>query len=271
MYLREDHDHISSSKISLRPNVVKSVSQMLELMRINIDSLFHHIVAIIHDPLYRIENSGGLRMGWPRIPVCKVGEFITASAELSRKISALINPEKPVANVTTGGLRAEMKVLGVPAKISQGELSGEDFALTAGWGRKQSGGIVMPGKGLAQAREYRRREVQAIATGASQLGLPPSQMYRLLGEATFDIHLNADAYWSNVPAKVWDYKLGGYQVIKKWLSYRERDVLGRPLSREEVQEVSDMTRRIAAILLLSPALDANYEMVKENADAVAQP
>ncbi len=56
--------------------------------------------------------------------------------------------------------------------------------------------------------------------------------------------------------------LGGYQVIKKWLSYREHDILGRPLKLEEVQEVSNMVRRIAAILLLSPALDQNYEAVK---------
>ena len=28
---------------------------------------------------------------------------------------------------------------------------------------------------------------------------------------------------------VWNYKLGGYQVLKKWLSYRESKVLGRNL------------------------------------------
>ena len=36
------------------------------------------------------------------------------------------------------------------------------------------------------------------------------------------------AYWCNVPAAVWRYKLGGYQVLKKWLSYRERNILARP-------------------------------------------
>ena len=50
-----------------------------------------------------------------------------------------------------------------------------------------------------------------------------------LGEITFDIYLNDRAYWRNVPSAVWSYKLGGYQVLKKWLSYRERGVLGRPL------------------------------------------
>ena len=42
--------------------------------------------------------------------------------------------------------------------------------------------------------------------------------------------------------------LGGYQVLKKWLSYRESKVLGRSLLPEEVQHFTDTARRIAAIL-----------------------
>jgi hypothetical protein len=48
---------------------------------------------------------------------------------------------------------------------------------------------------------------------------------------------------------------------KKWLSYRERDLLRRDVMPEEVEEVSAMARRIAAIILLGPALDANYQLV----------
>ena len=69
------------------------------------------------------------------------------------------------------------------------------------------------------------------------------------------------AYWRNVPAHVWDYTIGGYQVIKKWLSYREKALLGRGLTIEEAQEVTHMARRIAALVLLEPALDANYRSV----------
>ena len=63
-------------------------------------------------------------------------------------------------------------------------------------------------------------------------------------------HLNDRAYWRNVPNAVWSYKLGGYQVLKKWLSYREHDVLGRPMTPEEVQHFTDTARRITAILIL---------------------
>ena len=39
-------------------------------------------------------------------------------------------------------------------------------------------------------------------------------------------------------------------MLKKWLSYRERPVLDRPLLPAEVQHSAETARRIAAILLL---------------------
>ena len=54
-----------------------------------------------------------------------------------------------------------------------------------------------------------------------------------------------------VPAAVWNYKLGGYQVLKKWLSYREQAILKRPLKPEEVQHFMHTARRIAGILMLT--------------------
>src|SRR5260370_25906242 len=77
-----------------------------------------------------------------------------------------------------------------------------------------------------------------------------------------DVHLNVVAYWKNIPARVWDYTIGGYQVIKKWLSYREHKLLGRALTTDEAHEVMTIARRIASILLLEPPLDANYQASK---------
>ena len=63
--------------------------------------------------------------------------------------------------------------------------------------------------------------------------------------------VNDRAYWRNIPATVWNYKLGGYQVLKKWLSYRERKVLGRALRPEEVQHFTDTARCIGSILMVT--------------------
>ena len=97
------------------------------------------------------------------------------------------------------------------------------------------------------------------------LGGTEEQVITCLGATTSDVYLNDTAYWRNIPASVWDYTLGGYQVIKKWLSYREHTLLGRALSTDEAREVTHMARRIAAIVLLSPALDANYLAIKQTA------
>jgi hypothetical protein len=91
----------------------------------------------------------------------------------------------------------------------------------------------------------------------------PYSPFALLGETTYDVYLNDVAYWKGIPARVWDYTIGGYQVIKKWLSYRELELLDRPLTPEEAREVMNMARRIAAIVLLEPALDVNYQAVKD--------
>ena len=116
-------------------------------------------------------------------------------------------------------------------------MAGDDFAVTAGWGHHGQGDAVMPGQGRAVERAFTPEE--RVAMGGA---LPA------LGGATLDIHLNGGAFWRNVPAAVWTYKLGGYQVLKKWLSYREAGILGRNLKADEVQHFTDTARRIAAIL-----------------------
>ena len=98
----------------------------------------------------------------------------------------------------------------------------------------------MPGQGRVVERDYSVAERAALGNATSTLG-----------EATFDVYLNERAYWRNVPAAVWNYQLGGYQVLKKWLSYREQRVLGRALTVEEVQTFAETARRIGAILMLA--------------------
>ena len=64
-----------------------------------------------------------------------------------------------------------------------------------------------------------------------------------------------------MPAPVWEFTIGGYQLMKKWLSYRELALLGRALSLDEIKEVSAMARSLAALVLMQPALDDSYRIV----------
>ena len=120
----------------------------------------------------------------------------------------------------------------------------------------------MPGRGRLVERAYTDEELAAFREGLADLGLTFEQLMACLGGTCVDVYLNDLAYWRCVPKRVWTYTIGGYQVMKKWLSYRERPLLGRDLTVDEARYVTEMARRIAAILLLEPALDANYERVK---------
>ena len=239
-------------------------------------------------------------------------QTLAASAARGRQLAQLLDSDTPVPGVTTGALRPEIAAVAVPATTDDRNMTGDDFALTAGWGHYGAGEAVMPGQGRAVERAYTTQEREALQSAANDparsghsgasrnpadpAGLaqspadpagsahppadpggsaqppadpggsaqspapdspaaPPAPALETalatLGETTYDIHLNDRAYWQNVPANVWRYKLGGYQVLKKWLSYREQTVLGRPLEPEEVQHFTDTARRIAAILELT--------------------
>ncbi|MGA2866479.1 MAG: type ISP restriction/modification enzyme [Verrucomicrobiota bacterium] len=207
--------------------------------------IWFHALAVGYAPAYLAENADGIRQDWPRIPLPAAKAALLASAELGRQVAALLDTESPVTGVTTGKLRRELKA--VAELHSTGS---PDFRVAAGWGHAGKVGVTMPGKGRPLTRGYRPDE--ALET----------PLLDLLGTSTHDIYLNDTTYWRNVPEKVWDYTIGGYQVIKKWLSYREHDLLGRPLTTDEVREVTHTTRRLAALVLLQPELDANYQRVK---------
>lgn len=231
----------------------------------NASLIWMHALAIGYTPLYLSENTDGIRQDWPRIPLPMHKDALLASAGLGRTIAALLDTETPVSGVTSGKIRSELRLIGSVARVGGGTLNPDkgELALTAGWGHGGNGSITMPGKGKSQLRDYTSQELDAMMTGTKVLGLSPEQALQHLGDKTYDIYLNNTAYWKNIPSRVWEYTIGGYQVIKKWLSYRELPLLGRPLSIDEVREVTQMAHRIAALLLLEPELNRQYEGMKQ--------
>lgn len=213
--------------------------------------IWMHALAIGYSPAYLAENADGVRQDWPRIPLPDSQATLLASAELGKQVAALLNTENGVEGVTAGKLKPEFKVIAVLSSTA-------NLSLTAGWGHAGQGGVTMPGKGRVETRGYTAAEAAAFGSPAG----PACGPLALPGLTTHDVFLNESACWRNVPSPVWNYTIGGYQVIKKWLSYREHELLGRPLTPDEAREVTHMARRIAALILLQPALDQNYATVK---------
>ena len=244
-WLRDDGLGSGDNGIQRRANLSRGAQRYLDRLGADVEDLFYHVLVTLHDSAYRVANAGALRMEWPRIPVpgwpdgdtASGAESLAASAARGRELSRLLDPDTPVPGVTHGELRQETAIIAIPTTTDGGNMTGDDFALTAGWGHYGTGEAVMPGQGRIVERDYTPEERVALGDAIPTLGA-----------TTLDVHLNDRAFWRNVPTAIWAYKLGGYQVLKKWLSYRERNVLGRVLSAEEVLYSAETARRIGGIL-----------------------
>jgi len=214
-----------------------------------------HVLATGYSLRYLADNGNGIAGDWPRVPIPSTEAVLRDSARLGVRIARLLNPDV----VPEAGM---LRAVAVLSSSVGSTLTDTDLGVTAQWGLRQRAGVVTPSKGKLTERDYTADERAAIAAHAESLGMSVDQAIALLGQTCFDVYLNDVAYWRCVPANVWRYTIGGYQVIKKWLSYRERALLGRDLKPEEARYVTEMVRRIAALVLMQPELDANYERVK---------
>ncbi len=260
------------SAVEIRANLSPSAESYLESLAAPELGLFHHALATTHTPAYRTENSGALLGDWPRIPLPATANLLADSASLGRRLAELLDAESGIS------LAAEWSFLAALKLPLDPDLE-KALKLTAGWGHKGQGSTVMPGRGLAPERPWTEAEREKLATLAARQSMPPALTLdgalTLLGETCVDVHLNGNTQWSGVPINVWNYTLGGYQVLKKWLSYREftaeptSPLLHRALRPEEAAYFAQVVRRIAAILLLGPALDASYSAILPTATGLS--
>ena len=66
-WLRDDGIGIRGDGIQRRPNLSGAAQRYLHRLSADVEDLFHHVLATLHDPAYREANAGALRMEWPRI------------------------------------------------------------------------------------------------------------------------------------------------------------------------------------------------------------
>ena len=209
--------------------------------------IWYHALAVCYSPAWLAENGPAILADFPRVPLPSRREILERSAALGRRIADLLDPEVQVQGVTTGKMRDELLPFGA-LRCADGRAqidpSSGDLAVTARWGVLQRDTIVMPGPGrVTEAAE-------PLSNGT-------------LGPRVVDVWLNGAVYVHAIPERVWDFTIGGYQVLKKWLSYREKSILGRDLILDEARHLTGMVRRIAAVLLLGPELDKAYQDARD--------
>lgn len=73
------------------------------------------------------------------------------------------------------------------------------------------------------------------------------------------VFINDSQYFDNVTPEVWDYYIGGYQVLEKWLKDRK----GRSLSAEDIKHYCRMVTALAKTIEIQKQIDGLYPKVEE--------
>ncbi len=138
----------------------------------------------------------------------------------------VLDPCCGTQGVTCGKIRDDLKAVGLCQRVDNKQINPDagDLELTAGWGHAGKEGVTMPGRGRVEP-----------SVGSTDC---------------IDVYLNGDVCWKNIPQATWEMTIGGYQVLKKWLSYREKTILGRSLTLTEARTFAETARRLTALMAL---------------------
>ncbi len=196
--------------------------------------VFYHSVAVLQAPAYRRQFQGQLAAAGARVPVPVDRDMLEASANIGRRVATLFDRDAPVKGVNSGERDPHLEGIATLQKGGGEEVGTDDLALT--YGTASEGG------------RWQRDE--------------SADRHEALGSDSYMVLLNDRCAFKGIPAAVESFSVGQYPVLRKWLSYRRVDKLGRPLTLSEARTFIQVARRIGALLLMREALDENFLVVK---------
>ncbi len=148
-----------------------------------------HALAIGYSPAYLSENADGLGQDWPSR--CHQEIRFARLRRWAGNWRPCSTPKPPVDGVTASTIRPELQDIAVfrhRAGSNAAEPAGGDLDLTAGWGHAIEGGVTVPDAAKP----------------------PPHGTDGASGHLLERFHLLAQRSQA-----VWNFTIGGYQVIKK--------------------------------------------------------
>lgn len=81
----------------------------------------------------------------------------------------------------------------------------------------------------------------------------------IYGEPEKRIYINKDNYFDNIDKEVFEYQIGGYQVLSKWLKDRK----GRYLSLEEITTYSRIVTALRRTVETQQQIDEIYPEIEK--------
>jgi len=193
------------------------------------EDVFSYMYAVFHAPTYRARYAEFLKIDFPRLPLTSDVELFRALCGLGQRLVALHLMESFSKTVVPS---FPIKGNNVVEKVEYQNPSSSS-----------SSSIV--GTGLAPVLPT---DAPVLHTNAP---IPSTE------QTEGRVYINKTQYFGGVPADVWAFHVGGYQVCHKWLKDRK----GRVLSYLDVQHYGRVVGALAETIVLMERVD---EVIEEH-------
>lgn len=216
-----------------RPNIERSlVRQLLHLTpeaseddpTALVKALFRFVLAILHSPVYQEDNREALDADWARVPIPRSENAFRRCVELGATVASLLDPTRDAGATVSKVLGSDRSSVAVPTRSDGGQIDSRQLHVAVKYFGSAPGGWE---------------------AGAS--------------ETDGRLRLNDDVTLEGVSLPAWQYRLGGYPVIKKWLGYREAERRKRPLTLDELSSLRSIVQRVTALTRLNDDLNEAFE------------
>ena len=186
------------------------------------EDVFHYIYAILHSPTYRERYAEFLRIDFPRVPITGNRRLFRLLCGLGSELVLIHLLEAEILN------QVVFKIGTIEERLTISYPVPGDSLVAKGHPRYLARGESEPGTGkpLKKGRVY-------ISPDAPKSG-------------------RKGQYFEGVPADVWEFHIGGYQVCEKWL----KDRRGRKLSYDDLTHYQKVVVALNETTRLMEEIDA---------------
>jgi len=195
-----------------------------EALDVTPEDIFYYIYATLYSNTYREKYQEFLKIGFPRVPFTKDYKLFQKLAELGKKLVDLHLLKSPELN--------------------------KPFAKF--WG---------DGSNLVGMRKFIDEEQAAEFVDIKVASFWPDAGENPEFKSRGIVKINDDGqFFGPVPEEVWNYYIGGYQVLDKWLKDRK----GRRLSADDIKHYCRIVTALAKTIEVQKEIDKFYPKVEKD-------
>jgi len=163
------------------------------------EDILHYAYAVFHSPTYRERYAEFLKIDFPRLPLTSDRELFKALAEKGEELVSLHLMESPELNhlVTNFGVSGSNEVGSVlyVEKVTEEKKTPTDASPRS-------------------VTVYNRR-LPLVFEHQTPVKIKPKP------KPTGRVYINKTQYFEGIEPEVWEFQIGGYQVLHKWLKDRK--------------------------------------------------